>query len=210
MHVIIRFIDAANAATRPGAIAKHAPERAIALASRWVVPVVPVRPSASASDAVFATLSEESRAVSSARCLAAKSFAQHIGVEMHRRCQDRILAVESATLGFGEIVFVLHGIGSSRYCRASFGLGRRAEMMRATLRSGPISTQVAVIRLIREPYLIRAPYPMHRRPASGRHGISSNVELLLPPPIREASACARSVDKPIRSEPQRFSAGEWH
>ena len=75
---------------------------------------------------------------------------QHLGIEMHRRRQDGVWAIEPAAFGFREIVFVLHvmvlicthGIGFSRYCRASLAVGRRAEMMRTALVSGSVSTQV--------------------------------------------------------------------
>ena len=55
---------------------------------------------------------------------------------MHRRREDRIFALEPAALGRREIVFILHGIGSSRYWRASRNVGRQAEIMRTALRLG--------------------------------------------------------------------------
>lgn len=59
---------------------------------------------------------------------------QHFWIEMDRRRQDRIRAVELAALCFGEIIFVLHDIGFWWPRRASFRVGRRAEMMRMTHR----------------------------------------------------------------------------
>ena len=50
-----------------------------------------------------------------ARLGARSEKGQHGGVEMHWRRQHRVGAIEPAASGFGEIVFVLHGMGFSRY-----------------------------------------------------------------------------------------------